>query len=64
MGYAKFLFHEYDIKNYSDVLTMSPANKRSKNDTQTEISDIMFGIPTPVAVLHDYGVLVKQYLAG
>jgi hypothetical protein len=71
VGYAKFLFHKHNIKNYSDVLTMSPAKQRSKNETQTEISDIMLGIPTPQDVLHEYGVLVKQmkwnemkYLAG
>jgi len=43
---------------------MSPAKQRSQNDTQSDISDIMLGIPTPGAVLHDYGVLVNQYVAG
>jgi hypothetical protein len=43
---------------------MSPTKERSQNDTQTEISDIVLGIPTPGAVLHEYEVLVKQYWAG
>ena len=43
---------------------MSPAKQRSQNDTQSDISDIMLGIPTPGAALHDYGVLVDQYVAG
>jgi len=64
MCYDKFLLHKYNIKNYSDVVTMSPAKQRSQNDTQTKISEIMLGIPTPGAVLHEYGVLVNQYLGG